>query len=149
MENEIKRWFVQDKRRLLLVMMDELAGDAHISFEGNLSALRFSSMPGVSHEETVALRRNTRWPKQDFIVIPLEPSTIKAIISAMGGTVPNDIIHIQIERGGVLQFAAYDNFHPHCVVFRTGVEQAVLTSLVAEGIIRPYTDRPPHGSTRG
>jgi hypothetical protein len=149
MKNAVKRWFVRDKRRLLMAMMDELAGDAHISFEGNLSALRFSSIPGVSHEETVALKRHTRWPKQDFIVIPLEPSTNKAIISAMGGTVPNDIIHIQVERGGVLQFAAYDNFHPESVVFGTGVEQAVLTSLVAEGIIRPYTDRPPLGNSRG
>jgi hypothetical protein len=146
---EFKRWFVKDKRRLLLAMMDELAGGAHISFEGNLSALRFSSMPDVSHEETVALRRNTRWPKQDFIIIPLEPSNIKPIISAMGGTVSNDIIHIQIERGGVLQFATHDNFHPDCVVFRTEVEQAVLTSLVAEGIIRPYTDRPPDRNSRG
>ena len=60
MEIEVKRWFVRDKRRLLLAMMDELAGGAHISFEGNLRALRFSSMPGVSYEETVALKRNTR-----------------------------------------------------------------------------------------
>jgi hypothetical protein len=144
MEGPFKFWKVQDKRRLLLAMMEELAGDAHISFEGDLSALHLSSIPGASQEETVALKRNTLWPKQDFMVLPLELSTIKTIVSAIGGTVPNAIIHIQIEKGGTLQFAAYDNFHPQCVVFNPAVKQAILESLVSENIMRPYTERPPH-----
>ena len=67
MEKENKFWLVRDKRRLLLVMMEKLAGGAHISFEGDLSALRLSDIPGASQEETGALKRNTLWPKQDFI----------------------------------------------------------------------------------
>lgn len=143
MENQSKFWLVRDKRRLLLAMMEQLAGDAHISFEGDLSALHLSSIPGASPEETGALKRNTQWPKQDFIALPLEKSTIRTIISAIGGTVPGGIIHVQIEKGGALQFAAYDNFHPKCIVFNSAVEKAILESMVSEGIVRPYAEQPP------
>ena len=143
MENRSKLWRVHDKRRLLLTMMEEFAGDAHISFEGDLSALPLSSIPGASQEETGALKRNTRWPKQDFIVLPLESSTSKAIASAIGGSVPSAIIHIQIEKDGTLQFAAYDNFHPQCIVFSEAVKPAVLESMVSESVMRPYTELPP------
>lgn len=145
MEKENKFWLVRDKRRLLLAMMEQLAGGAHISFEGDLKALRLSSIPGASQEETDALKRNTLWPKQDFIVVPLESSTSKAIVSAIGGTIPGTIIHIQIEKGGGLQFGAYDNFHPQCIVFNPATDKAILESLVAQGIMRPYTERPPRG----
>jgi hypothetical protein len=124
-------------------MMEEFAGGAHISFEGDLSALRLTSVPGASQEETGVLKRNTLWPKQDFIILPLEPSTSKTIVSAIGGTVPNSIIHIQIEKGGALQFAAYDHFHPQCIVFNPAVKQSILESLVSESIMRPYTEGPP------
>src|SRR5258708_30243783 len=119
MESKGKFWHVSDKRRLLLAMMEEFAGDAHISFEGDLSTLPLSSIPGASQEETGVLRRNTLWPKQDFIVLPLEPSTSKTIISAIGGTVANAIIHIQIQKGGTLQFAAFHTFHPPCFIFHS------------------------------
>jgi hypothetical protein len=142
MEGPFKSWRVLDKRRLLLAIMEELAGDAHISFEGDLSGLHLSSIPGASQEETVALKRNTLWPKQDFIVLPLEPPMTKTIVSAIGGTVPSAIIHIQIEKGGILQFAAYDNFYPGSIVFNTAVKP-ILESFVSESIMRPYTERPP------
>jgi hypothetical protein len=144
-ERENKFWLVRDKRRLLLAMMESLAGGAHISFEGDLSALRPSDIPGASQDETDALKRNTLWPKQDFMVLPLELSTSRAIVSAIGGTVPGTIIHIQIEKDGSLQFAAYDKFHPRCIVFGPATDQAILESLVSDGIMRPYTGRPPHG----
>jgi hypothetical protein len=143
MEKENKFWLVRDKRRLLLVMMEKLAGGAHISFEGDLSALRLSSIPGALQEETDALKRNTLLPKQDFIVLPLESTTSKTIVSAIGGTVPNTILHIQIEKGGSIQFAAYDNFHPECIVFNQMTDKSILESLVSKGILRPYTKRSP------
>jgi hypothetical protein len=139
MEKENRFWLVRDKRRLLLVMMEKLAGGAHISFEGDLSTLRLSSIPGASHEETDALKRNTLLPKQDFIVLPLESATSKTIVSAIGGTVPSTILHIQIEKGGSIQFAAYDNFHPEGIVFNEMTDKSILESLVSEGIMRPYT----------
>jgi hypothetical protein len=124
-------------------MMEEFVGDAHISFEGDLSALPLLNILGASQEETGVLKRNTLWPKQDFIVLPLEPSTSRTIVSAIGGTVPNTIIHIQIEKGGTLQFAAYDNFHPQYIVFHSTVKPAFLESLICESIVRPCTERPP------
>jgi hypothetical protein len=65
----------------------------------------------------------------------------KSIIAAIGGTVPNAIIHIQIEKDGLLQFGAYDNFHPKCIYFGSAVNEAVIESLVSQGIMRPYTER--------
>ena len=114
-------------------MMEELAGQAHISFEGDLRGLRLLSTSGASQEETFALKRNTLQPKQDFVFLPLEPSM--TILSSIGKTIPGAIIHIQIEKNGLLQFAAYDNFHPQCIVFGTGVKPAVLESLVSQGIM--------------
>jgi len=137
MRNVGKSWQVCDKRRLLLAMMDELAGEAHISFEGRLRELGLLSLPAASSEETAALKRNTLWPKLDFIVVPLERSMSKTIISAMGGNVPTAIIHIQIEKGGVLQFGAYDNFDPECIFFGSAVKQSFIEYVVSEGILRP------------
>ena len=136
METKGNRWRVIDKRRLLSAMMEELAGEAHISLEGDLSAMSFSSIPGASKEETGALKRSTRWPKQDFVVLPLEATT-EAILLAVGGTVPNSVVHVQIEKSGLLEFAAYDNFHPQCLVFRAAVAPAAIESLLTKGIIRP------------
>lgn len=137
MEDVKKIWLVRDKRRLLLAMMEELAGDARISFEGHLDQLGLLSISGASGEATVALKRNTLWPKLDFIVVPLERSTSDTVISAMGRDVPATIIHIQIEKGGILQFGAYDNFDPECIFFGRAVKQDVIERLVSEGILRP------------
>ncbi len=58
---------VRDKRRFLVAAMEELAGAARISFEGDLSATNVSKLNGASGEETQVLKRNTLWPKQDFV----------------------------------------------------------------------------------
>jgi hypothetical protein len=142
-EKEHKFWLVPDKRRLLLAMMENFSGGAHISFEGDLKALGLSNIPGASKDETETLKRNTTWPKQDFIVLPLESSSSKAIVSAVGGTIPKSIIHVQIEKGGSIQFAAYDNFHPQCIVFHPAMDKAILESLVSEGVIRSVHRRLP------
>jgi len=70
------------------------------------------------------------------------------IIAAIGGTVPGAIIHIQIEKGGQLQFGAYDNFHPECIFFGSEVKEDVISSLVSQNIMRPYTERPPGRETK-
>src|SRR5215470_5043673 len=103
-----KFWKIRNKGQLLLAMMEELEGDAHVSFEGDLRTLRLSSYPDVSDEPTAALKRNTIWPEQGFIVVPLEPHSGKKIMAALGGVVPKAVIHVQIEKSGVLQFGAYD-----------------------------------------
>ena len=128
-------WLVHDKSRLLLAIMDKLAGNAHISFEGNLSNLGLLRFPGASEEATGVLKRNTLWPKQDFIVVPLESSMSKAILSAIGGVVPRKIIHIQVEKASILEFGAYDNFSPGCVFFGSAVGQELIESLVSQGVL--------------
>jgi hypothetical protein len=143
MEGPFKHWKVLDKRRLLLAMMKELAGGAHVSFEGDLRGLTLLSIPGASEEPTTALKRNTLQPKQDFVVVPLEPSMDQKIIAAIGGTVPGAIIHIQIEKDGHLQFGAYDHFYPECIYFGNAVKEGVIQSLISQNIMRPYTERRP------
>jgi hypothetical protein len=143
MQGPFKFWKVLDKRRLLLALMDELAGGAYVSFEGDLQRLKLLSIPGASGEPTTALKRNTLWPKQDFVVVPLEPSMERQIIAAIGGTVPAAIIHIQIEKHGQLQFGAYDNFYPSSIYLGSEVKEDFIKSLISQNIMRPYTERRP------
>jgi len=116
--------------------MRKLAGNAYISFEGELHDFRVMNIPGASSEETAVLKRNTTWPKQDFTVVPLEPSNLREILPAIGGAVPRRIFHIQIEKDGVLQFAAYDSFYPGSIVFGLALDQRFIESLVAQEIIK-------------
>jgi hypothetical protein len=128
-------WKVRDKSGLLLALMEELAGDAHISFEGDLQGLALKSVQGASEHETSALKRNTIWPKEDFVVLPLEPAKGKAILLALGGNVPRAVIHIQIEKANTLAFGAYDNFDPNCIFFGSAVPMALLEKLEADGVL--------------
>jgi hypothetical protein len=138
--NNAKFWKVQDKRRLVLAMMELLAGDARISFEGDLRELRLLGIPGASEGPTVVLARNTIWPKQDFVTVPLEPFMGQKIIAAIGGTIPRCVIHIQIEKSGELHFGAYDNFDPQCIYFGNAVSDEDIQRLISEGIILPKTE---------
>ena len=140
MEVKSKCWKVRDKGQLLLALMEALEGHAHVSFEGDLQSLALSSCPGVSSHPTDALKRNTLWPNQDFLVVPLETSSSKRIYAALGGVIPKTVLHVQIEKNGVLQFGAYDNFHPECIFFGRAVRQELVESLVSKGILRPLTE---------
>ena len=135
-----KVWRVFDKRRFLKASMEELAGNAHISFEGDLSAIGISNLHGASGEPTPILKRNTIWPKQDFVIVPLETDLVKEIISAIGGTVPRSIIHIQIEKAGCLELSVCDNFDPRSMYFGTSLSPDFFVRLEAEGIIRQWTN---------
>jgi hypothetical protein len=123
-------------------MVEDLAGNAHISFEGNLRGLPMWNMAGISKEPTTVLKRNTLWPEQDFVVMALEPHMSKTIISAIGGTLSGTIIHIQIEKEGILQFGAYDNFYPSCLFFGNAVSPKMIESLIRQGILKPYVEAP-------
>lgn len=126
-------------------MMRALAGDARISFEGDLRRCKgLYSEPGASHDETDALRRNTAFPVQDFVVLPLEPETTNPI---MGHVLPDsrvihDVIHIQIEKDGTLQFGAYDNFHDDCIVCGSAVPADLLDELQSKLTIRSWQVAP-------
>jgi hypothetical protein len=129
-------WKVRDKNRLLLAVMNELAGDAHISFEGDSKILSLATLSDASQLETSVLKRNTLWPQQDFIVVPLEPPTVPQILKKIGGTIPRSALHIQIEKEGRLEFGAYDNFNPESMFFGSAITETFLESLVSEGLLR-------------
>jgi len=130
-----EQWEVKNKARLLLSMMEALAGNARISLEGDLRGFPLAQIEGAASEETEGLKRSTLWPAQDFVTVPLEPTTIKTVLAAIGGNVPRRIVHIKIEKNGTVEFAAYDNFQPGCIVFGPAVGPSLLRSLMAEDVL--------------
>jgi hypothetical protein len=133
---------VHKRRELLLAMMKELAGDAHISFEGNLQGFGILNFPGATFEETNILKRNTIWPRQDFVVVPLEPLHVEVILNAIGGTPNRKILHIQIEKDGRLEFSAYDNFGLDLAATGGFVRPESLDALIASGVLKSYKAYP-------
>lgn len=72
---------------------------------------------------------------QDFVALALEPSHTERILRAMGGIVPRSILHIQIEKNGILEFGAYDQFNPGCIFFGTALDDGFIGSLISDGVI--------------
>jgi len=143
-------WLVaRDKPGLLIAMMRALAGNGHVSFEGDLSRCAFPPDLGAGSIETPALRRQTLVPELDFVVLPLEPVSVQRILDVVlpDRRFMNDINHIQIERNGTLEFGAYDNFHPECIVCFLGVSPDLLEQLRESGVIRSWTT-PHEGAQR-
>jgi hypothetical protein len=130
---------VLDKLGFLRRLMDALAGDGRMSLEGDLSRCNFADDVVLSREEVGVLKRNTLYPRQDFVVLRLEPDTVAAIFKqVMTAGLSRAIIHVQIERAGVLQLGAYDNFHPQSVVTGQGVSAMLLSELMSEGVVRSF-----------
>lgn len=127
------------KGQSLLALMKELEGNAHISIEGDLRALRLATYPRASTDPTDVLKPITSGT--DFVVLPLEHPTSEKIYTALGGRVPKKILHVQIEKNGVIQFGVCDYFHPECIAFGNAVPQAVVESLVSNGVIRPQIEK--------
>jgi hypothetical protein len=132
------RLVVRDKAGLLIAMVKALAGHAHVSFEGNLSRCRFPPEVHRTDRETETLRRQTILPVQDFVALPLEPETVEAILATVltDSRFMKDVIHVQIEREGALQFGAYDNFHRDCIWCGPGVSRELLEQLRSSGVLR-------------
>lgn len=138
-------WLVaRDKPGLLTHMMRSLAGDARVSFEGDLSRCNFpTSIPRITEQQSV-LQRQILSPESDFITLALEPDTVRPILDVV---VPDkrymdDIIHIQIEKHRELQFGSYDQFHHECIVCFLGVPTKFLDELLQKGILKSWTT--PH-----
>jgi hypothetical protein len=140
MMDDISHWVdVHDKPGVLHRLMAELAGDAHISLEGDLSQCRFSDDLVISREEVGLLKRHTLAPSQDFVVLRLTSETIVPIYrQVMAAGLKHAIIHVQIERNGVLEFGAYDNFHPNCVMTGPAIGVEVLEDLKSENAVRDF-----------
>jgi hypothetical protein len=130
---------VRDKPGFLRRLMAELAGNAHMSLEGDLSHCRFAEGVVVGREETGSLKRNTLAPKQDFVVLRLTPETVEPIFNQlMAAGLKRRIIHVQIERNGVLELGAYDNFHRECVVTGHAVSLALLDELKSTDVVHDF-----------
>jgi hypothetical protein len=138
--NERYLLVARDKPALLTVMMRTLAGHAHLSFEGKLARCNLGAIQGASEDETEVLRRNTIFPRQDFVVLPLEAETISLILAGVlpERRVVRDIIHIQIEKEGRLAFASYDNFDPDCIVAWPPISSNLLEELKGNSVLRSF-----------
>jgi hypothetical protein len=129
---------VRDKPAFLRRLMEEFVG-GRISLEGDLSRCNFPDEMVLDHEEVGILKRNTLLPRQDFVILRLEPETVAPILNGvMAAGLSRAIIHVQIERAGVLQLGAYDNFHPKCVVTGPDVSAALLSELQSVGVLRGF-----------
>jgi len=121
---------VRDRPEFLHRLMVELAGNAQLSLEGDLSRCRFTDDVVIAHDETPTLKRNTIAPKQDFVVLRLTPETVDPIFNqVMAAGLKHAIIHVQIERNGIPELGAYDNFYHESVVTGPGVSSALLEEL--------------------
>jgi hypothetical protein len=133
---------VRDKPAFLHSLMIGLAGNAHMSLEGDLSRCRFGDGIVVTREETAILKRNTLAPIQDFAVVRLVPETVAMIFKqVMAAGLSRAIIHVQIERNGVLELAAYDNFQ--CVVAGPNISPALLNELKNTNVLIEFRGSTP------
>ena len=132
---------VRDKRRFLAAALAELAGDAQVSFEGDLSSTSVSDVAGASSDETQILKRNTLWPKQDFVVLPLQAEMVRPIMAAVGGTVPRGLVHVQVQKEGQLQLGLYDNFAPKSMFLGSGLTPSFIATLQEAGVVAHWTER--------
>ena len=100
-----------------------------------------SDVVGASSDETQDLKRNTLWPKQDFIFLPLEAEMVRPIMAAVGGTVPRGLIHVQIQKEGRLQLGLYDNFALDSMFFGPGLTPSFIATMQEAGVLTHRTER--------
>jgi hypothetical protein len=135
----IKVW---RKKEFLRRVMMELSGAAQLSLEGDLSRGRFPESMVIGKDETPVLKRSTVDPVLDFLRLSLEPETVEPIFDAiMALGLRKAIIHLQIERGGVLQLGAYDHFHPDCVISGPGISASFLSELRSAKVVREFEEK--------
>lgn len=129
----------RDKPGVLVAFMKELKGNARITFEGNLDKCDFSSFKSAPSEPDGVFKRNTIFPRQDYILLPLTGDTIKSILAEVlpEGRCVHDIEHIQIEKDGKLMFSACDNFDPECT-WTPLTMLPFLEELKKNGLIRSF-----------
>jgi hypothetical protein len=126
-----------DKPALLMAMMRELADNARIMLEGDLSACDFAAIPGRVEGVVEPFRREY---EGEAVVLPISEQTITTIKAQLlpYGRIVRDVGAIQIEQNGELQFVAADQFHRECVSVGHAVRESVLQELVTVGILRAY-----------
>jgi len=123
-------------------IMRQLAGAARLSLEGSLGDVPFPAEAVLGREPIDTLKRNGTAPMLDFLVLRLEPELVDGVFSQISRIgLREDIVHVQIEKGGRLELTAYDNFHAECVVTGSAVSDELLAELQAAGVIRGFARR--------
>jgi hypothetical protein len=140
MTDKLSHWLdVRDKPGFLHRLMVELAGEAHMSLEGDLSRCRFDDAVRATEDEGTILKRNTIAPRQDFVVLRLTQETVSPIFrQVMAAGLKHAIVQVQIERNGTLELGAYDHFHRECVVTGPGVSLALLNELKTTNVLHDF-----------
>ncbi|WP_420645689.1 hypothetical protein [Candidatus Leptofilum sp.] len=133
---------VHVKKRIpfLQALLDFYCGNALISFEGNLSAADFREIPVISSEPTELLRRGTKWPLYDFVILPLEEATLdllkKNVLNQIG--VQKKVDHILIAKNEEKVTVIHDRFHPDSVWVRRDFPSTTLQELQEKKVISSY-----------
>ncbi len=123
-------------------LMIELGTDASMSLEGDLRRCRFPEAVIVSRSACPPLVRDTLWPKQDFVILRLTPDSVEPIFGQiMAAGLERAILHVKIQRGGLLQFSAADNFGYGCWT-GPNVRAEFLEQLVKEGLVCSFEPCP-------
>jgi hypothetical protein len=136
---QIKYWIDIDPNQsagLLSAVARELAGSAFISLEGYMSECEPLTLPGLTTAETELLRRKTITPLLDFVVIPLEITTVDQTLERIlsDPCLMDAVVHIEIAKDGQIEFAAYDHFSP--TFCGAGVPRGLLDGLVQSGVVK-------------
>jgi hypothetical protein len=127
---------VRDKPGFLHRLMVELAGDALISLEGDVSHCRFPDDLLVSREKQPVVTGTTPEPVQELVVLRLALETVEPIFKqVMAAGLKRAIKHVKIERNGVGELGAYDNFHSDCVVTGPGINPELLEEVTKSNIL--------------
>jgi hypothetical protein len=121
-------------------MMRYLAGDAQMSFEGTFDGSKLPESIARIAEDQSRLKPCSIYREFPFVIVALEPTTIKPILDTI---LPNNlfmenIIHLQIAKSGKIQFGCYDNFHPDCITAYSSVSPEFLDELLHRGIIKSW-----------
>jgi hypothetical protein len=131
-------------------MMESLCGEALLSLEGDLGrcAAELAAWPGMQTSETEHLRRQTlslglteHQASHDFVVLPLDyelvAMALPPIMTRLG--IRRNVWHVQIEMGGALQFASYDQLSDKLAHCGPLVSERTLDQLIDRTILWGYS----------
>ena len=117
--------------------------DCYLSLEGELSRCDPALVCGASRDPSALLRRNSTWPVQDFLILPVTAESTEIICHRILPQVglKHRVIHVQLASAGRLVVAAYDNFDRECVWIDQEIGKDVIVSLVEAGTVGWYQPR--------
>ncbi len=121
-------------------VLPAFAGTALLSLEGDLSQVDFRGIAYASHHPPSVLQRNTIWPVQDFVIVPLTNAATQLLVQHVLPHIglKTRVLHLLIERDEQLVFAAYDQFAPKCVWIAASIGEQFLKERLVERSIKAY-----------